>query len=46
MVRKFKKTFENDRKIELSSFLTECERDRKAFEKLSASGAQNFPSES
>ena len=35
--------FENERKIERRSFLTECERERKVFEKLSASasGTQN-----
>ena len=44
MHKNFKKSFENERKIERRSFDTERERERKAAEKLSASasGAQNF----
>ena len=44
MHKNFKKSFENERKIERRSFLTERERERKTIEKLSASmsGAQNF----
>ena len=40
MRKNFKKSFENERKIERRSFVTE--RERKNAEKLSASGAQNF----
>ena len=42
MHKNFKKSFENERKIERRSFVTE--RERKTAEKLSASasGAQNF----
>ena len=44
MHKKFKNFFENERKIERRSFVTERERERKTAEKLSASasGAQNF----
>ena len=46
MHKNFKKSFENERKIERRSFDTEREQERKAAEKLSASasasGAQNF----
>ena len=42
MHKKFKIFFENERKIERRSFVTERERERKTAEKLSASGAQNF----
>ena len=44
MHKNFKKSFENERKIERRSFLTERERERKTIEKLSASmsGTQNF----
>ena len=44
MHKNFKKYFENERKIERRSFVTERERERKTAEKLSpsASGAQNF----
>ena len=40
MHKNFKKSFENERKIERRSFVTE--RERKTNEKLSASSAQNF----
>ena len=40
MHKNFQKSFENERKIEQRSFDTE--RESKAAEKLSASGAQNF----
>ena len=44
MHKNFKKSFENERRIERHSFVTERERERKTAEKLSArtSGAQNF----
>ena len=42
MHKNFKKSFENERKIDRRSFVTERERERKTAEKLSASGAQNF----
>ena len=42
MNKNFKNIFENERKIERRSFVTERERERKTAEKLSASGAQNF----
>ena len=42
MHKNFKKSFENERKIERGSFVTERERERKTAEKLSASGVQNF----
>ena len=44
MYKNFKKSFENERKIERRSFVTKRERERKTAEKLSASasGAQNF----
>ena len=44
MHKTFKKSFENERKIERRSFVAERERERKTAEKLSAraSGAQNF----
>ena len=45
MHKNFKKSFENKRKIERRSFVTEREREHKIAEKLSASGAQNFSSE-
>ena len=40
MHNNFKKSFENERKIERRSLVTE--RSRKTAEKLSANGAQNF----
>ena len=40
MHKNFKKSFENERKIERGSFVTE--RERKTAEKLSSSGVQNF----
>ena len=45
MHKNFKKSFENECKIERRSFVTERERERKTAKKLSASvsGAQNFP---
>ena len=44
MHKNFKKSFENERKIERHSFVTEREQECKTIEKLSAStsGAQNF----
>ena len=47
MLKNYKINFENGRKIERHSFHTERERERRNFEKLSASasGAQKFPSE-
>ena len=44
MHKNIKKSFENERRIERHSFVTERERERKTAEKLSArtSGAQNF----
>ena len=42
MHKNFKKSFENERKIERRSFGTERERERKTAEKLRASGAHNF----
>ena len=42
MHKNFKKSFENERKIERSSFVTERDRERKTAKKLTASGAQNF----
>ena len=44
MNKNFKNIFENERKIERRSFVTERERERKTTEKLStsASGAQKF----
>ena len=40
MHKKFKKSYENERKIEWRSFV--FKRERKTAEKLSANGAQNF----
>ena len=44
MYKNFKKSFENERKIERRSSVTKRERERKTAEELSASasGAQNF----
>ena len=44
MLKNFKKSFENERKIEQRSFVTERQRERKTAEKFSASAsdAQNF----
>ena len=42
MLKNFTKYFENDRKIERRSFVTERERENKTAERLSASGAHNF----
>ena len=42
MHKNFKKSFENERKIERRSFDTERERGGKGAEKLSSSGAKNF----
>ena len=40
MLRNYKIFFENERKIEQRSFLTKRERERKTFEKLSASASK------
>ena len=45
MPKNYQNFFENERKIERRSLLAERERERKTFQKLSASGAQNYPSE-
>ena len=42
MHKKFKNCFENERKIERRSFVTERERERKTAEKLSASTSNIF----
>ena len=43
MAKNYKKSFENERKIERRFLL--AERERKNFEKLSARDGQNYPSE-
>ena len=45
MPKIYKKSFENERKIERRSMLAEGERERTTFKRLSVSGAQNHTSE-